>query len=139
MPTILADQARTQLQAFVRRDLTLPGLYDWLVDHVIATEDMDRDPAVKAVIGNTILYLYEYQAGHRTREDIRKYVAGLLLPFAIESANEFAKPLSIRAVSSSTSTIEPNRKVFSGIALAAASALEAARRFAPPSMIILHV
>ena len=86
MSTILAEYARRKLAEYLSGDVSLADLYDWLVDHVIASERAQRDPDVRAVIGNTILYLYEYQAGHRTRDEIRRYVAARLEAPAVQPA-----------------------------------------------------
>lgn len=63
---------------FARRESTLTELYDWLMQHVVASGAERHDAALRAILGHTILYLYEYQDGYRTRESIRAYAAQLV-------------------------------------------------------------
>lgn len=86
MPNTLHAEARRQLEAFVQRESSLTELYNWLTEHIVATGAEVEDPALRDALGHTILYLYEYQDGHRISEDIREYVAGLTRPVVVEPA-----------------------------------------------------
>ena len=86
MPSKLHAAARRRLAAFVQRESSLTELYNWLTEHIVATGAEVQDTALRDALGHTILYLYEYQGGHRTSEEIREYVAGLTRPVLAEPA-----------------------------------------------------
>ena len=96
MPSSLAVAVRERLSAFAWQEASLTELYDWLMDHVVSTGAEQLDAELRAVLGHTILYLYEYQDHYRSREEIRSYVAGLLAP-VVEAPVRTVPPSSLRA------------------------------------------
>lgn len=78
MASPLVVEARRRLRAFVRREASLTDLYRWLAEQVVATSAEASDAELRETLGHTILYLYEYQDGYRTREEIRAYIARLI-------------------------------------------------------------
>ena len=67
----LVVQVRRHFQAYLEGQLALRALYHWLATEVIATDAERLDPAVQQALGHTVLTIYEFQAGHRTEDDIR--------------------------------------------------------------------
>lgn len=133
MPPRLSDQVRAKLAQFAAAGIPLDDLHWWLVENVIAAQADVDDPAVRAALGKTMLYIYEYQFGHRTQEDIRRYVADLLAPATIE----IGSPERVRAGTSVATAIQLGSRLSFGISSAAASGLGAARQPGPPSTITL--
>jgi len=67
-----------QLNTYLAGTATLKEVWQWLMKNIWATEEDRRDPVVASIAQPLLLFLSEYQAGHRTMDEAREFIRGFV-------------------------------------------------------------
>lgn len=71
----LATETRRQLEYYVDGQISLRDLWLWLMTNVVLVRADQADTELRTVLGDTVLFLFEWTGRHISEEDVRRCIA----------------------------------------------------------------